>query len=125
MTDLIKFTCTGGPYGDATASYKVDFPKGWTFLDFVEYVTLTYSKEHREWGDITVGSVFSDKIVTYREGEAFYFGGENWHNDEEKQKCLEKSKILYKEYLNRKVASVSAHGGWSAMDYVITLEEVR
>ena len=123
MTDLIKFTCTGGPYGDATSSYKIDFPKGWTFLDFVEYVTFTYSKEHREWGDIAVGSILSGKIITYRDGEAYYYCGENWHSDEEKQKCFEKSKNWYNEYLNRKVASVSAQGGWSAMDYVIILEK--
>ena len=123
MTELMKFTCTGGPYGDECSSYDVSFPEGWTFEDFLRYMVHTYSKEHKEWGDVSIGSIFSGHVIEYKSGMAWLYAGKRWHNAEEKHECYENSVRLYESNLKKKVVSIYAYGGWSTMDYVVKLEE--
>ena len=123
MTELMKFTCTGGPYGDECSSYDVSFPEDWTFEDFIRYMVHTRSIERKEWGKVSVGSMFSGHVIEYKCGIARLYAGERYYDAEKKHECYENSVRLYEGNLKKKVVSIYAHGGQSAMDYVVKLEE--
>ena len=93
--------CTGGPFGDETCSYVIDlFDKEITVEDFIKMVMCQYPNE---WGHITCGSV---SLVHYNRGSIRFDSG-------------------YEDLKERKVASVSAHGGWSLMDYNIVIHKQK
>lgn len=93
--------CTGGPFGDETCSYVIDlFDKENTVGEFIKMVMCQYPNE---WGHITCGSV---SLAHYNHGSIKFDSG-------------------YEDLKERKVASVSAHGGWSLMDYNIVIHKQK
>lgn len=91
--------CTGGPFGDETSSYDVILPEGEdiTVQEFIEQILVD---EPNEWGAIYNG--MREVIADYKYGEATFRDG-------------------YDKYKNAKIANVTAHGGWSTMDYYIRI----
>lgn len=90
---------TGGPYGDATSSYDIILPEGdaITVEEFIEQILID---EPNEWGGIYNG--MREIIADYKRGEVTFRDG-------------------YDSIKHKKISSVQAHGGWSMMDYYLTL----
>lgn len=89
---------------DCTAPYKVELNGKYTVESFVDDVLLL----NNEWGIIGIEdglSVFGDPHVEYGQGKL-------------------KSENFNETISNLKVCSVRASGGWSRMDYIITVEPV-
>lgn len=101
----IDFKTTGGPYGDATSNYEIIFPKGTTVREFVKYIVDDYSVKHGEWGDIHLGSVLGEKLISYSRGKLTGVG------------------LNFDKYIDRKITKIRANGGWSCMYYFLLLEE--
>lgn len=89
MIKLRQDTPTGG---DCTAGYEVVFDKEYTVKEFIDYI-LT----RNEWGCIRIK--YSRKDCEYKRNELLG--------------------SLPQEYLDKKIKSARACGGWSNMDYSI------
>ena len=104
MFELIK---SSQDFSDATALYDVKLDKSYTLGEFVDTV-LTITKE---WGIIRVVQEGVSWIeypkCEYRYGK--FFPEKSWLD-------------LPPETLNKKIVLAKAHGGWSNMDYTLTLE---
>ena len=100
MNKLV-FIQTGGPFGDATSNYKVSFPKE---ITVEEFINIVLEERSDEWGYFRSSWSSSGKIAEYSKGELLSTGFET-----------------YSKFKNRKIESVSANGGWSRMDYMITV----
>lgn len=110
----IDFIKKGGPYGDATSSYEVTFPKGTTLREFIIYITDTYSIEHGEWGSFSLSNTgyFGNIFADYKRGAI--------------RKITDKWKSLkIDSFLDSKLTKVIANGGWSNMDYHLYTEDVE
>lgn len=95
------FKCTGGPFGDCTSNYEIEFSREFTVREFVNEVI----KNKDEWGDfhiVTKGKPFGIEKSEYRHGKILSSFSE--------------------EILDRKIKFVRANGGWSLMSYYITLK---
>ncbi|MCM1440137.1 MAG: hypothetical protein NC131_13185 [Roseburia sp.] len=96
-----KFVCTGGPYGDCSSHYKIELKQPCTMAQFVEFVN-----QRGEWGCVYINPInYFDALAKYR------------YDTHIKNKPLEMSQ----PYLNRRIARIEAHGGWSNMDYYVHL----
>ena len=88
--------------GDETAGYEVTLDKRYTVEEFINEVV----SKKQDWGYIGIK----------QEGVPTIFGS---------PKCEYKwGKLLSSlpnEYLNKEISIVSASGGWSRMDYLITI----
>lgn len=111
----LEFLCIGGPYGDATSSYKVDFPIGITVGDFIFYILSDYSVNSGDtWGDFCYlpagvekeGASWGSyiKLGSYSHGE--------WNFNEA---TMEE----YNKIRDTAIKGIHAHGGWSNMDYTL------
>lgn len=119
---MIKFIHKSGPHGDETCWYDVEFPEQWTVEDFIRYIVYTYAPEHDEWGEFAIGH--TDFVeYTARKGQKphAWLCVPSWAKDREAR--LEESKRLYNDNIGKKLVSVRANGGWSAMSYYLTVEE--
>ena len=65
--DKLHFTCTGGPYGDATSSYDVSVPEGMTLEEFIKAVL---DEKPEEWGEICLGRS-GPTLIEYKHGSLF------------------------------------------------------
>lgn len=86
---------------DCTAPYDVELNGEYTVEQFVKDVLLN----NREWGYIGIdngSAIFGDPKCEYRYGTL--------------------TSRLPDEYLKLRVVAASAHGGWSRMDYILTVE---
>lgn len=101
MFTLTQTTPTGG---DCTAGYNVNFDKEYTLQEFIDAVLTNKG----EWGYIKVAKrccIWYDyPCIGYRYG-----------------KITGKPNIPETVY-GYKVKSVTASGGWSRMDFIVTLE---
>lgn len=97
-----KLVCTGGPYGDCCCSYDIELRGEWTVQEFVEAVL---KKNGNEWGYFYIGGGRNMFDKPYR---AEYRYG--------KLKEPIQGKIA-----RRKIKRVTAHGGWSLMDYTVDI----
>lgn len=95
-----------GPTGsDCTAPYDVILNGEYTVAEFIKDALL----RPREWGYIGIRNnrvryaIFGDPNCAYSDGKLL--------------------SNLPDEYLTRKVISATASGGWSRMDFLLTLEE--
>lgn len=111
----IQFKNTGGPYGDATSAYEVLVPTGTTVREFIIYIRDRYSVEHNEWGKFSYNHPFND-FLSYNRGKLFF---EYYPSGVPKDKC----QSVLDEIADKKIVKIKAHGGWSAMDYTLYLEE--
>lgn len=100
MFKLVQLSPEGS---DCTAPYRVDLNGEYTVEEFIHDVLLNT----REFGYIYI-----DGFNPYREAICQYRNG----------KLLDKPK---EEFLKLKIIEARAHGGWSCMDYVLTLEIVN
>lgn len=89
--------CTGGPYGDQCSNYTVTGPN--TVQELLDKVL---TEKPKEWGFISLDTWVSEKFIEYRYGKILYNGLEP--ND-----------------MYRTIEQITAHGGWSRMDYCVKL----
>ena len=101
-----SFVQTAPEAGDCTAPYDIRFSKQLTVREFVNEVL-----QQNEWGYIDVYDPNDE---------------ENWHR---KKNCScfyrqDEIKTSFPEdILDKVIISATAHGGWTRMDYTLTLEE--
>lgn len=92
--------------GDCTAGYRVDLDKEYTLQEFID-VILTNKKD--EWGMIRIVKRncpwYCCPSIGYRYGN------------------ITNTPNIPKKFFDYKVKSVTARGGWTAMDYIVTLEK--
>ena len=98
----IQLQHLAGPFGDCTSAYGVYFPEDMTVWEFI---TTAIQENTNEWGVFSLG-VFSPILVEYK------YGAYNLRDEEH----LMRIKDFH-------IEKVSAHGGWSNMDYYITTKE--
>lgn len=101
MFRLIQSTRTAG---DSTAGYKVILDKEYTLREFIDAVLTNKD----EWGYIRV---VKRDCAWYNYPRFSYYYGE-----------IPGEPNLPEEVYGYKVKSVTASGGWTRMDYVVTLE---
>ena len=89
-----------GPFGDETSGYDVSIPEDISVEEFVQMVII---QKPNEWGKITCGR---RQIADYKHGELMR--GPD-----------------YDALKNAHIAAVSAHGGWSLMDYNIVIHPMK
>ena len=95
----IKLNHLEGPFGDATSVYEVSFSEGMTISDFLNIVITQKSKE---WGNISLSS--KAILIDYK------YGHYTIRDDK-----------LYNKFKDKKIKKITAHGGWSSMDYIIEI----
>ena len=98
---MFKLISNGPEGGDCTAPYIVELNGEYTVKTFIADVL----KIKDEWGYIGIEhgrSIFGDPHCEYSNGKL--------------------KTLLPDKYLNLKVVSASAHGGWSRMDYILGVE---
>ena len=98
---MFKLIFKKGPYGDQTADYDVELNGKYTVESFIQDVL---SKEE-EWGTIFIDDgrlFFSEYRCDYKYGELLT------HFPDEK--------------LDLTVIAAKAQGGWSSMDYYLSVE---
>ena len=103
---MIKLIETGGPYGDCTSDFVVKFDRPYTIGEFIKEI---YEEDtNGAWGRVRVlnGREWWDgiDICSYRSGK--------WETP-----CPP-------EYLDRVIESASCNGGWSLLNFYVTLKEV-
>lgn len=93
----LDFEQQGSMRGDGCATYSVKLSRPCTLQELIDYI-LT---QRRSWGCLRIkGSLFPSFEYEYG-----------------RQVCSS----LTKANLRRKIAEISANGGWSNMDYFVTL----
>lgn len=93
-------------FGDCTARYRVDLDKEYTLQGFVDAI-LTNKKD--EWGKI---SIVKSNVPWYFYPYIGYQRG-----------SITGESNIPEKVFTYKVKSVIANGGWSVMDYIVTLEK--
>lgn len=107
---MFSFIENGDVRGDCTRAYRIKLDRQYTVEEFIETVL---TKRSGEWGYIgirvTEGGfserVFGNPCCEYKWGKLL--------------------STLPKKYLNKKIIEVTGDGGWSRMDYLITLEKCK
>lgn len=97
---MIKYVTTGGPYGDATSRYDVILDKQYTVKEFISAI-LEQNKD--EWGEFVIGEWPSKIKCEFSKGRI-------------------KTNFSDEKYLDMNIKSVTAQGGWTFMNYYITIE---
>ena len=102
MNEKFSLIYTGGPYGDETCSYDGHLNQPLTVREFIDAV---FEQHPDEWGTIHILNNAYTKYLEYRYGEIKYISSQ------------------FNDYLDKKIKSFTAHGGWTAMDYTLELED--
>lgn len=84
--------------GYCTSGYIVSLDKEYTVAEFIDYI---FKERNGEWGSIDIVNHYSR---SYKNSKFSYNGFEE-------------------DVLNKKIKKVTAHGGWTLMDYNIYVEE--
>ena len=95
---------SGPSRGDCTAHYNVELLKSFTVGEFIQYVI---NERPGEWGYIGIHN-----------------DGDPWFSEGEPSCKYKRGKLLSEmpsEILDKKIKSISADGGWSSMNYKLTL----
>lgn len=102
---MIKLNNAGGPYGDGTTSYNVETDVA-NVGAFIQEVLKEYPQD---WGHFRIRTNNTDKrdicVCSYSYGK------------------IERKASNYDTYGTAKIKSIFANGGWSAMNYDITVED--
>lgn len=99
---MLKFKQTRPEGGDCTASYDVILDKEYTVMDFIFEIVRN---NKGEWGSFHIQTgehIFDGPKIEYRCGALLYG--------------------IPGDLCFKKIKRVWSDGGWSAMDYFITLE---
>lgn len=99
---MFKLIQSGPTCGDCTAPYNVILDKEYTVEDFIKTILL----RSNEWGYI---GIFDGKSIFGNPNCEYRYGNLKTH--------------LPNGYLSNKVVRVMASGGWTRMDYILTVEE--
>lgn len=99
--------CTPTRY-DCTAGYRVDLDKEYTLQEFIVAI-LTNKKD--EWGEIKIKTAKRDSLCYYCFCIDYRYGN------------ITSKPNIPEQVFDYKVKSVTASGGWTAMDYIVTLEK--
>ena len=96
MKGRFNWIHTGGPFGDATDNYIIEFDKPLKVSEFIEYV-----RSQKEWAHFYFDNVYPWECELHRDGRDI-------------KPCPEK-------YLDREIESIDANGGWGNYGYDIKL----
>lgn len=120
---MIEFIHESGPHGDETCWYTVEFSEGLTLRNFLVELHK-YASEHKEWGSVYLGYSYDDQIIEYngRQNMAWLYMGEPYMDADKKSVVYENSKRLYNKYIDRKIVSIRANGGWGSMNYYLMMD---
>lgn len=103
----MKLIHSGGPYGDCTSRYDVEFDKPTTVREFINEVLNNNPISDHEWGTIDIackGGIYGRPTCGYRHNKLT-------------------TEPLPEEYMDKVITYCTAHGGWSLMNYTIYLEK--
>lgn len=95
----IEWICVGGPFGDCTSYYKGKIHNKLTVQNFINTELNPY-----EWGIIQINGQI---ICKYDRSRTLF----DINND------------LMRRYQEAEIKSIESSGGWSLMNYIITVEE--
>lgn len=84
---------------EKTAGFNVKFKKPYTVGDFINDILTTRTTE---WGYVDMVNIDGHPICGYRYGELF-------------------TEPFSDDILSKKIKKIIADGGWSRMDYAITI----
>lgn len=101
MKEKFSLIHTGGPYGDATSTYDGHLNQPLTVREFIDAVFEQYPDE---WGGIRIWNSAYTSYLEYSRKHITYISSQ------------------FNDYLNKKIKSFSASGGWYRMDYTLMLE---
>lgn len=122
----IKLVHTGGPFGDCTDNYDVEFPKEWSVREFIMYIVREYSVDKGEWGSFSIScrEYSHQPILEYRRGSVSLYEWSVKLLGEERVKELHDIAldILHKKQ-DARIMRITANGGWSNMSYDLYLRE--
>lgn len=99
MNERFRWVHTGGPFGDATDNYVIEFDKPLKVSEFIEYL-----RGRGEWGNII-------------------FDGPKWPYECEIHQNGTDIKPCPEEYLDREIDKIFVNGGWGNNGYDIRLME--
>ncbi len=102
MKEKFSLIYTGGPYGDETCSYDGHLNQPLTVREFIDAV---FEQRPDEWGRIRIWNHAYTSYLEYNHKYITYISSQ------------------FNDYLDRKIKSFSAHGGWTLMDYNLVLED--
>lgn len=108
MNNKLEFIQVGNNRGDCTAPYVVKFTDKLTVKEFIDGIL---KDRKSDWGSI---KIYCNDILGYYDISIRYRHGEI----ESAQSLLD---MLYNDIGEKDVIGISADGGWSRMDYVITV----
>lgn len=98
---MIKFIQSTPESRDCTCGYVVELDKEYTVREFIE---LVVTERQKEWGSVSVHSdtkIFGIQVCEYKHGIV--------------------TVVDNNEFMDRKIESITAQGGWSNMDYTLLL----
>lgn len=108
MSNKLEFIQVGDECGDCTSPYVVKFTDKLTVKEFIDGILKDMKND---WGSI---KIYSNDILAYYDISVRYRNGEI----ESAQSLLD---MMYKDIGEKEIIGISAAGGWSRMDYVITI----
>lgn len=108
MTEKLEFIQVGDERGDCTAPYVVKFTDKLTVKEFIDKILNDFNNE---WG--TIKFYDNDNLRTYDISLRYS------HGKIESSKTL--LNMLIEDIGEKEIFGISADGGWSRMDYVITI----
>ena len=101
---MIRFTQTSEEFGDCSAYYDVRLDKPHTVDEFINLVLI---ERKGEWGEF---KIYNPNVS--------WLGYERY---EYRYGILNNS--VPNDLLEKKIISITAHGGWTRMDYLLKLEQ--
>lgn len=110
MSTKLRFVQTSDERGDCTASYVVEIKtQDMTVKEFLDIILKEMSSD---WGEI---KFYSNDLLRYYDVILIYKHGE-----------ILTAPAIYEQLINgieeKKIIGITADGGWTRMDYVVTLE---
>ena len=96
MKERFNWIHTGGPFGDATENYTIEFDKPLKVSEFIEYV-----RSQKEWAHFMFDDVYPYECEIHKDGSDI-------------KPCPEK-------YLDREIESIDVNGGWGNYGYKVKL----
>ena len=91
-----------GPYGDETCSYDGLLNQPLTVREFIDAI---FEQRPDEWGKIRIWGAAYTLYLEYSHGEITY------------------TSSSFNDYLDKKIESFTAHGGWTLMDYTLVVKD--
>lgn len=104
VREIFKFVCTGGPYGDCSSHYRIEMRQPCTVAQLIEFIN-----SQDEWGCVYINP---KDWLGIKSTAKFEYNNHTQH----------KPLAIPPFFHNLPIKKIEAHGGWSNMDYFVTLE---